>query len=116
VTDGQLAEKKPEQQADAVITTMQLVAEAGITYRQADYWARTGLLRPRIGQERGRGQGGVYREWDAEEVRVARLMGRLTAASLSPSVAAVLARKWPEMQEIAPGIWVQIDEEALGAV
>lgn len=94
------------------IPTMQMVAEAGVTYKQVDYWARTGLLRPYVGHQAGRGQGGVFRLWDAEEVRVARLMGRLVAASISPSVAAVLARKWPEMQEIAPGIWIQINEEA----
>jgi hypothetical protein len=98
----------------AGISTPQMVAEAGITYRQADYWSRTGLLRPYVGHQAGRGQGGVFRLWDAEEVRVARLMGRLVAASLSPSVAAVLARKWPEMQEIAPGIWIQINEEVPG--
>ena len=96
------------------IPTMQMVAETGVTYKQIDCWARTGLLHPQVGHQPGRGQGGVYRLWDAEEVRVARLMGRLVRASISPSVAAVLARKWPEMQEIAPGIWVQINEEVQG--
>jgi hypothetical protein len=69
-----------------------------------------GYLRP-VRLERGEGGGpGSPRVWPAGELQVARLMGRLTAASIPPSLAAVVARKWPEAQEIAPGVFIQFKE------
>ena len=47
----------------------------GITYRQLDYWDKTGLLRPSIKQARGRGSRRVYSFEDLVELRViARLL------------------------------------------
>ncbi len=88
-----------------------MAAEAGITCRRASYWAKAGLLHPDRIDTGNAGQGGITLEWDEAELRAARLMGRLTAAGVTPSLAAVIARKWPGIHEIAPGIRVQVDAE-----
>jgi DNA-binding transcriptional MerR regulator len=47
----------------------------GITYRQLDYWDKTGLIRPTIQKARGRGSRRVYAFEDLVELRVvARLL------------------------------------------
>jgi predicted RNase H-like HicB family nuclease/DNA-binding transcriptional MerR regulator len=47
----------------------------GITYRQLDYWDKTGLIRPSIQKARGRGSRRVYAFEDLVELRVvARLL------------------------------------------
>jgi hypothetical protein len=86
-----------------------LCAELGITYRMLDYWCRAGYLNPGRA-ERGRFRSsGSPRVWTAEELRVARLMGRLVGASLSPEVAAIVARNGWQRSQIGPGIWLEID-------
>jgi DNA-binding transcriptional MerR regulator/predicted RNase H-like HicB family nuclease len=48
----------------------------GITYRQLDYWDKTGLVRPSIKQARGKGSRRVYSFEDLVELRViAQLLG-----------------------------------------
>src|SRR5580698_4759788 len=42
----------------------------GITYRQLDYWARTGLLRPSIADARGSGTQRLYAYTDVVELKV----------------------------------------------
>jgi DNA-binding transcriptional MerR regulator/predicted RNase H-like HicB family nuclease len=42
----------------------------GITYRQLDYWDKTGLVRPSIKQARGKGSRRVYSFEDLVELRV----------------------------------------------
>jgi DNA-binding transcriptional MerR regulator len=42
----------------------------GITYRQLDYWARTGLLRPSIADARGSGTQRLYSYSDLVELKV----------------------------------------------
>src|SRR5580658_10600394 len=42
----------------------------GITYRQLDYWARTGLLRPSIADARGSGTQRRYSYHDVLELKV----------------------------------------------
>ncbi len=42
----------------------------GITYRQLDYWARTGLLRPSIADARGSGTQRLYAYRDLLELKV----------------------------------------------
>lgn len=98
-------------ETDVELCVLCLCADLGITYRQLDYWSRLGYLRP-VRLERGRGEGsGSPRVWPPAELHVARLMGRLTAAGIQPSLAAVVARKWPDSEEIAPGIFVQITQQ-----
>lgn len=98
-------------ETDTGLCVMCLCEDLGITYRQLDYWSRLGHLRP-VRMERGKGEGsGSPRVWPSAELQVARLMGRLTAAGIQPSLAAVVARKWPDAEEIAPGVFIQIKQE-----
>ena len=77
--------------------------EAGITYRQLDFWVRRGFLRPVHDGGTGRS-----REWTRAELDVARLMGRLTAAGLPLETAHRVARSGESRAEIAPGIWIEV--------
>jgi DNA-binding transcriptional MerR regulator len=52
----------------------------GITYRQLDYWARTGLLRPSIQTARGSGSQRLYAFGDIVQLRVVK---RLLDAGMS---------------------------------
>ena len=62
---------------------------AGITYRQLDYWCRTGYLRPDVASPGT----GVRRRFPSEEFEIARLMVLLTAVGVEPSAAARAARE-----------------------
>lgn len=44
----------------------------GITYRQLDYWARTGLLRPSLADARGSGSQRLYSYRDLIELKVVK--------------------------------------------
>ncbi|MDA8343717.1 MAG: MerR family transcriptional regulator [Actinomycetota bacterium] len=48
----------------------QVCTIVGITYRQLDYWARTGLLRPSIADARGSGSQRRYSYGDVVELKV----------------------------------------------
>ena len=48
----------------------QVCRVVGITYRQLDYWARTGLLRPSISDARGSGSQRVYSYTDLLQLKV----------------------------------------------
>jgi len=48
----------------------QVCSLVGITYRQLDYWARTGLLRPSIADARGSGTQRRYSYTDVVELKV----------------------------------------------
>jgi DNA-binding transcriptional MerR regulator len=48
----------------------QVCAIVGITYRQLDYWARTGLLRPSITDARGSGTQRIYSYTDLVQLKV----------------------------------------------
>lgn len=48
----------------------QVCSLVGITYRQLDYWARTGLLRPSIADARGSGTQRLYSYTDVLELKV----------------------------------------------
>jgi DNA-binding transcriptional MerR regulator len=52
----------------------------GITYRQLDYWARTGLLRPSLQMAQGSGSQRVYSFGDIVQLRVVK---RLLDAGMS---------------------------------
>jgi hypothetical protein len=77
---------------------------AGASYRQLDHWVRQGYLRV---QQHGPGSGHA-RQWPDEEVRVAAVMARLTAAGLPPALAERVARG---DYEIGPGVFVLVDPE-----
>ena len=48
----------------------QVCSLVGITYRQLDYWARTGLLRPSINEASGSGSQRIYSYRDVLELKV----------------------------------------------
>lgn len=48
----------------------QVCSIVGITYRQLDYWARTGLLHPSISQARGSGSQRIYSYSDLVQLKV----------------------------------------------
>ena len=52
----------------------------GITYRQLDYWARTGLLQPSLAEARGSGTQRLYSFGDIVQLRVVK---RLLDAGMS---------------------------------
>lgn len=56
----------------------------GITYRQLDYWDKTGLLRPSVRQARGKGSRRVYSFEDLVELRV--IAGLLAVGIPLPTV------------------------------
>lgn len=58
----------------------QVCSIVGITYRQLDYWARTGLLHPSISQARGSGSQRVYSYSDLLQLKVIK---RLLDAGVS---------------------------------
>ena len=50
----------------------QVCSLVGITYRQLDYWARTGLLRPSVADARGSGTQRLYSYHDLLELKVVK--------------------------------------------
>ncbi len=58
----------------------QVCSIVGITYRQLDYWARTGLLHPSISQARGSGSQRIYSYSDLLQLKVIK---RLLDAGVS---------------------------------
>lgn len=59
-----------QQMAEAGFRGPQVCNIVGITYRQLDYWARTGLLRPSISEARGSGTQRLYSYRDLVELKV----------------------------------------------
>lgn len=58
----------------------QVCSIVGITYRQLDYWARTGLLHPSISEAKGSGSQRVYSYTDLVQLKVIK---RLLDAGVS---------------------------------
>ncbi len=67
-------------------------AAAGITYRQLDYWARTGLVMPSV---RGAAGSGTQRLYGFRDILVLRIVKRLIDTGVSlPNIRAA-ARVYP---------------------
>lgn len=62
-----------------MFTSAQLRDSAGITYRQLDYWTRTGYLRA---HDRAKDTSGFPRRFDDTELPVAVLLGALSTHDL----------------------------------
>jgi hypothetical protein len=75
---------------------------AGITLRQADHWTRKGWI---VADNAGCGTG-HWRQWGADEVEIARIMGRMTAAGVSANRAAAAARN---DGRLAPGVRIVLE-------
>jgi len=69
---------------------------AGVTYRQADYWCRHGVLDP---ENNGAGSGaGKARVWSPEDVALLRVCGRLAEVGAGVDVltrVCATLRRWP---------------------
>jgi hypothetical protein len=90
------------------LTTADIMYEAGITYRQCDFWARAGYLEPGRQWQGSRRGSGSPRVWPKSELEVAQRMGRLTRAGIPVPLAAFIVREsWPRA-EIAPGIFIEV--------
>lgn len=76
----------------AMLTGPQVCREAGITYRQLDYWCRTGMLRP----ARGARGSGTRRLFDAVDVACLRLAARLMGLGASTQTVGPLLEHWRE--------------------
>ncbi|QOR55427.1 MAG: hypothetical protein SHS37scaffold145_78 [Phage 71_18] len=77
-------------------TTKNLCELAGVTYRQADYWARNGVLVPTLVPAVGQGSQRLY---NATDVVIAYMLGQLSAQRCSrPALTAVVnvLRRDPE--------------------
>jgi DNA-binding transcriptional MerR regulator len=59
---------------DAGYSGTQTAKIVGITYRQLDYWARTGLLRPSLVEAKGSGSRRQYSYRDLLELRVIKTL------------------------------------------
>lgn len=93
----------PAAEAHTGATLPDLVA-LGVTYRQLDYWVRTGRIRcdePTPGS-------GARRVWPPGELEVASRMARLLDAGLSLNAAARVAREPDAEVELAPGVVVRV--------
>lgn len=69
----------------------EVAREAGLTMRQADYWARAGIIQC-LPRPAGAGSG-YYRAVTPAEARVVILTARLTRVGLNPRAAATAARQ-----------------------
>lgn len=59
---------------DSGYLSREVVRIVGITYRQLDYWDRSGFIRPSIQPTRGRGKARIYSEEDLVALRIAKRM------------------------------------------
>jgi hypothetical protein len=97
---------EPDAPEDGYLTTVEVAHQSGATYRQIDYWTRSGLLRP-VHQ----GGTGPARFWPPEEAEIAQRTARLVTAGLPLAWSAHFARNhWPA-GELAPGITVSVTGE-----
>lgn len=97
-------------------TTMDVVKQTGATYRQLDYWARSGYVAPAQAQtqhaeprpvaEKVTPGSGHTRLWDDAEVAVIFVMVSLTGWGLAPAAAALAARSLVTdgIVYVAPGV------------
>lgn len=60
-----------------VYTSSQASELSGLTFRQIDYYARTGFIRPSVADTKG---SGTYRRWSSDDIAVLRLVRHLTSA------------------------------------
>jgi hypothetical protein len=64
------------QEEPVTFTAPQFCKAVGITYRQCDYWCRTGVLEPVVEAQGS----GCYRQFDRKEAEVATVLTHLRAA------------------------------------
>lgn len=102
----------------ANFTSMEVCQSADITYRQLDFWCRSGVFGIRHRQSLGSGS---RRTFTADEVRLARYCGAMSAALIGASGRSSLADRSVDLArqleggatsvrlELAPGVHLTID-------
>lgn len=96
---------------EPTVSSAELRRAAGITYRQVDYWTRTGLLRPVGVQSPGSGN---WRKYPQSEVRIARALRRLASLDRKNGYGALLRaavtkiRRGETTFELIPGVTVDL--------
>lgn len=71
---------------------------AGVSYRQLDYWARTGAIRPAVGATGS----GTQRRWSAADITVLRCLGRLAALGCESNCFVSAGRQLAELSAVQP--------------
>lgn len=93
----------PDETPD-LLTSMDVIRYARISYRQLDFWHRAGLLEA---EHQWNGSGSL-RLWSRAEAAVIQTMGRLVSAGLPLRDAARIARSGKSRTEIAPNVWLEL--------
>ena len=65
---------------DPGITSIDACRLTGLTYRQLDYWARTGLITPSAATAQG---SGTARRWTEDDVRLLKIAAQLLSLGIS---------------------------------
>lgn len=105
---GNLTAAREAQRNTIAPPVLEVIAETGATYRQLDYWVRSGYLRP----DPALPGSGRFRAWPDKEIVIAREMIRLTEAGLSVAKAAHVAREFANGETfvaLAEGLTLEID-------
>lgn len=86
--------------------------EAGVTYRQIDFWCRTGVLTPSIQPASGSGSQRVYSAADVEALQVLGLLRRVgewNRGALQAIAAHVQQHGQVGTVDVIPGVQVDVD-------
>ena len=84
------------------LSTREAARRAGVSFRQADYWVRTGAFT--IGDDTpGKGN---PRRWSEEDVTVLRILGRVSAALSGTLDRSVLTAVATKARELIANDWV----------
>lgn len=60
----------------SAVGTPEAARQAGLSFRQLDYWARNGVITPTIAEADGQG---TRRAWNTQDVRMLAAIGRVAA-------------------------------------
>lgn len=88
------------------LTSDEVAAWAGVTFRQLDNWQRCGYVHGPAGRGSGR-----PRRWTPDETRRVRLFARLVRAGLTLQTASDLTALGVGAHEVAPGVTIEIGPE-----
>lgn len=81
------------------LSSTEVIARAGVTYRQLDYWCRTGVLSP-VGNLRGSGS---FRRWSIDDIEIVAALGRLAAMGAPTPVlerVAIAVARWLALGDV----------------
>lgn len=88
---------------DQVFSSPEVCRLAGITYRQLDYWCRTGVITPM----RVSDGSGMPRRWATKQVDIIRVLGRLSALGVCMQAFRTAAEELTHL-ELERGQWVVV--------